>query len=1161
LPATLKAHLGVSAGDTFGVTGAVFDAAHALLYVIGGGYGNVHTTMLTVVDIARGEVRASAPISATASLFSPTMALSRDGARLYLVGSDTGAGLLVVGTGLSAAPLGKVLANVPDIRAMALDAATEELYVVRKDRLLRLDATTLAEEAALAIPEFASTSPALLMVLNPHAGRLHLCPLDSQAVTVYRAPDLARVAELQVDGSVYGLFSHPQIGRTYVLARHYDDQVMATTVTAIEGDKATPFTQGEMEYPIGRLAFNEDTGQVLLLEDRAGQEPLRSRVRALDAQSGKVLSTLPLSYVNLSYAQAAFTHQGQLYRLGDTLLPIALSTGAVGQPIYLWISLVSASLDEGSERLYVIDSTGTIHVLDADTLQVVDVWPHVLDPGSGVLVAGPVAWANGRLYVSDLRSSVDTTLVLDATGKRVGTIAKGGKVAWDERHNRLFVTNQGVYVVDPASFEIVRAIDDTVRKGTLGGVPGAIDARYDAEHDLLFVTMSNNSPGSGSRTWLQLYRGEGLERLQSNIKADHQFVSGLVVEPKAERIWVSSDFPGSDLAVFSPTGSELLRLRGLAGPLFLDAARHRLYVRSWSGLVTVDTATQAVIGYRPLPVFYPAVMLYDAARHRLLTSPDSTSDLLAINLDEPPTAAEGKPESLPTLGVWQLSVQEDETPLVVSSLPDYGRRGLFRGQGSRWVQLYGGLPEDSQPRIVAAPGSPGTLYAFAQDPYVAWGLFRSLDGGTTWQTAMRGLTDLNVQDLALSPDYARDHTVLVATRSGVFLTRDGGSNWRLLTPIPSTQVAIAAGAQGVLHYMALAQDPTDASHLLVYKGESDTQGMERVGMIGVPGSPYQDLALSPDFHDDRMALAGIGSEGLLLSTDGGRTWSRVWSPGEVYVTSYTILRVTPVAGAASQWYVLAAPAFYGATDQSALLHSLDGGRSWRRAVNVDRRISALALGPLNRLWVGTTAGVVDTLDPTRLMWESVALPAGQTSTPTPARPPTRVPSPTPFPAGTPPAGFYRPKGRWAELWASNAPLRQALGWATEAQPREIPLAHQLFERGAMVWREDTLRIYVLYADGSWADYADTWTAEQPESDPGIVPPQGLVQPKRGFGKVWRTEPDVRARIGWAMQEEKGLRSAVQAYEHGQLIQVEGVTYALYLTGTAKSPVRAWLSLP
>jgi hypothetical protein len=79
-------------------------------------------------------------------------------------------------------------------------------------------------------------------------------------------------------------------------------------------------------------------------------------------------------------------------------------------------------------------------------------------------------------------------------------------------------------------------------------------------------------------------------------------------------------------------------------------------------------------------------------------------------------------------------------------------------------------------------------------------------------------------------------------------------------------------------------------------------------------------------------------------------------------------------------------------------------------------------------------------------------------------------------------------------------------------------AYEPFERGHMLWRGDTTVIYVLYADGAYQTYEDTWV-EGDTVETEETPPQGLAAPRRGFGKLWVTQPDVRDRLGWAMAEE------------------------------------------
>jgi hypothetical protein len=92
-------------------------------------------------------------------------------------------------------------------------------------------------------------------------------------------------------------------------------------------------------------------------------------------------------------------------------------------------------------------------------------------------------------------------------------------------------------------------------------------------------------------------------------------------------------------------------------------------------------------------------------------------------------------------------------------------------------------------------------------------------------------------------------------------------------------------------------------------------------------------------------------------------------------------------------------------------------------------------------------------------------------------------------------------------------------------------AEQHFERGVMLWNRAEDRIYVLFADGqspAWQAYEDHFDeGEDPESDPSIEPPEGLYQPIRGFGLVWREQSGVHDRLGWAVDPEAGYETAIQ----------------------------------
>lgn len=147
--------------------------------------------------------------------------------------------------------------------------------------------------------------------------------------------------------------------------------------------------------------------------------------------------------------------------------------------------------------------------------------------------------------------------------------------------------------------------------------------------------------------------------------------------------------------------------------------------------------------------------------------------------------------------------------------------------------------------------------------------------------------------------------------------------------------------------------------------------------------------------------------------------------------------------------------------------------------------------------------------------------------PPPAPAPVQEPAPAPAPVEEPvPAACPQP-----------VDPQLAAGWDRErlgcplAPAATTWAAVQPFERGLMLWRQDTRRIYIMFDRGFWLEQPDEWT-----DGLGIPwkgdPPAGLVAPVRGFGYVWATNDVVFNELGWARWGEQGLCALVQPFESG-----------------------------
>ncbi len=101
----------------------------------------------------------------------------------------------------------------------------------------------------------------------------------------------------------------------------------------------------------------------------------------------------------------------------------------------------------------------------------------------------------------------------------------------------------------------------------------------------------------------------------------------------------------------------------------------------------------------------------------------------------------------------------------------------------------------------------------------------------------------------------------------------------------------------------------------------------------------------------------------------------------------------------------------------------------------------------------------------------------------------------------------------------------------------LAAAEQYFENGVMVYvaipHGTTVegRIYVVRTRPlpvEYTLYPDTWREGQPETA-DLAPPPGLIEPKRGFGKLWRENPDLRQTLGWATGPERAERATLQEF--------------------------------
>ncbi len=324
-------------------------------------------------------------------------------------------------------------------------------------------------------------------------------------------------------------------------------------------------------------------------------------------------------------------------------------------------------------------------------------------------------------------------------------------------------------------------------------------------------------------------------------------------------------------------------------------------------------------------------------------------------------------------------------------------RGIARStdQGHNWQIVGNGLPTDNNDTI--------NVQALAIDPtdakviYVGtgWesfngnGVYKSIDGGTTWSPANRGMLDYGISALAVDPanaqtvyaggiegnlfkssdsgqtwtdltdklparstsirqimlDPARPQTVyLLSERTGILLSADGGLTWRELgqptsdnsasltamTVIFNSQPIVIAGLSGTGGWR-YAEDQSPLATPATAATPTPSAGAAAPSLVQgswqtIPDLPRNVNALSVDPAQPQVFYAGTGSNG---------SGSGVYKSADAGLTWQRVSTGLPDADAVNLAFSHTTPPVLYAVVQNGIYASADGGISWsKRAESV-----------------------------------------------------------------------------------------------------------------------------------------------------------------------------------------------------------------------------------
>ncbi len=249
----------------------------------------------------------------------------------------------------------------------------------------------------------------------------------------------------------------------------------------------------------------------------------------------------------------------------------------------------------------------------------------------------------------------------------------------------------------------------------------------------------------------------------------------------------------------------------------------------------------------------------------------------------------------------------------------------------------GVIATDVQAIAVDASSAIAKLYA---GTFLTGGLFRSIDGGSSWLPSNEGITHRsNIAGVAVDP--FAPATVYAGTDRELVRSRDSGATW---------QTALATGGPSVGR---IVFDPLRPGTLYIVAGslrKSVDGGNTWIG-VNPALNELRNVAIDP-VHTDTLYLAAQ-FEGVFKSLDGGATWSAANN-------GLTSLRVAEIAVNPRNPQVL-----YAATQQGAFKSS-DGAGTWTALqgglpAGFFNSIAVDPLAPAN-VYAGGEAGVFKSAD-------------------------------------------------------------------------------------------------------------------------------------------------------------------------------------------------------
>ena len=357
-----------------------------------------------------------------------------------------------------------------------------------------------------------------------------------------------------------------------------------------------------------------------------------------------------------------------------------------------------------------------------------------------------------------------------------------------------------------------------------------------------------------------------------------------------------------------------------ASRLMAEAIELRRSARKWwqSQWLWSGAGIAAIVGLVFIAIRFavPLMAVLTAPRAELiaLNTPQST------NLTAATTVV---PSSSPTAAPTAISVSwarlnpgqflpRDQVTAVVVDPTDPGiiyvgteNAGIYKSidGGLSWQPALNGLGGTNIGTLVMDPNSPSTLYAGV----INGGVYKTIDGATTWVPVNSGI-ELPGGELVsiLAMDRQNSQHLYFTQRQHVYETSNGGTTWtQLNNPTCMTDIsnlAISPQDPKNVFVMEFKDNNSWQCSMGIYKTQDDGKTWTPIpAPVPQSSNGYQDNSLAIDSRNSNNIFFGDYEGNLYASRDGGMTWRQTKANCSSFTFDPANPRRTYCAGSQGLW--------------------------------------------------------------------------------------------------------------------------------------------------------------------------------------------------------------------------------------------------------------------